>query len=48
MVNLVSGRTPEGVWWRRIAFCCFSVVSTTLILFALFTAALIKSGVLEW
>jgi len=48
MAVFSSGRRPAGVWRRRIAFCCVGVVSTTLILFVLFTAALIASGVLEW
>jgi hypothetical protein len=48
MANFSNGRTPVGVWRRRIVFCCFGVVSTTLVLVALFAAALIVSGVLEW
>ncbi|MDH3230037.1 MAG: hypothetical protein OEN55_09620 [Alphaproteobacteria bacterium] len=48
MANIGGGRVPAGAWKRRIAFCCFGVVSTTLILFALFAASLIMSGVLEW
>jgi hypothetical protein len=48
MANINDGRTPVGVWGRRIAFCCFGVVSATIILIALAAAVLIASGVLGW
>ena len=48
MADITSERAPVAAWGRRIAFCCFGVVSTTLILIAIFTAFLIISGVLEW
>ena len=48
MANITSERAPVGLWGRRIAFCCFGVVSTTLILIVIFAAFLIISGVLEW
>ncbi len=48
MANINGGRTPAGVWGRRIAFCCFGVVSATIILIALAAAVLIASGVLGW
>lgn len=48
MANIINGRVPAGAIRRWIVFCCFGVVSTTLILFVLFAAALIISGVLEW
>jgi hypothetical protein len=48
MANINGGRTFVVVWGRRIAFCCFGVISTTLILIALVAAFLVMSGVLEW
>lgn len=48
MANINSEHAPVGVWGRRIAFCCFRVVSTALILIVLSAAALFASGVLEW
>ncbi len=48
MANIISERAPAGVWGRRIAFWSFGVVSTALILIAIFAAFLIISGVLEW
>ena len=48
MANIISEPAPAGVWGHRIAFFCFGVVSTTLILIAFFAAFLIVSGVLEW
>ncbi len=48
MANINGWRAPVGAWGRRIAFCCFGVVSTTLMLIALIAAFLVMSGVLEW
>lgn len=48
MATTNGGRMPAGAWKRRIAFCCFGAVSTTLIAVALGAAFLIMSGVLEW
>jgi len=48
MANIDDGRMPAGALRRWIVFCFFSVVSTTVVLFVLFAAALIVSGVLVW
>lgn len=48
MANIGNGRVPIGVWRRRITFCVFGVVSTTLGMVLFFAAFLVMSGVLEW
>ena len=48
MANINGWRAPVGAWGRRIAFCCFGVVSATVIVIVIFAAFLIMSGVLEW
>ena len=48
MANINGWRAPVGAWGRRIVFCCFGVVSTTLMLIAFIAAFLVMSGVLQW
>lgn len=48
MANISNQHAPVREWGRRIAFWSFGVVSTTLILIAIFAAFLMMSGVLEW
>ena len=48
MANTNGGRTLAGAWGRRIALCCLSAISTTLLAVVIVAALLIMSGVLEW
>ena len=48
MASINGWRAPAGAWRRRIAFCCFGVISTTLILIVICAVFLVMSGVLEW